>query len=123
MGKFVADNVIDNGLNHVVNNYSEIYLCPSQPADRAAAISTALSSKTGISGGTTGPVNGDTNGRKITINAQTGLTSGASGTANHVAICSGTELLLVTTCADQVITSGNPAQTEAFDQEIADPTP
>lgn len=121
MAKFVSDLIMDNGLNYWKNNGTEVYLCTSQPADRAAAISSAVASKTNLtSGDYTGPADGDTSGRKLTANAQSGLTASATGTATHLAWCSGTTLLVVTTVTSQAVTSGNTVNLPAISDEIAD---
>lgn len=51
-----------------------------------------------------------------------GLTADASGTVTHVAICTASALLYVTTCTSQAVTSGNTVNVGALDVEIADPT-
>lgn len=65
---------------------------------------------------------GDTNGRKLTTLQQTGVSITNSGTAQHIALLdvAGTELLAVTTCTSQAVTSGNTATINAFDIEISD---
>ena len=124
MAKFTADRVLDAACNDIKNGVTEIYLSTSQPADRAAAIAAAVASRTGLtSSNFTGPANGDTSGRKITKNAENGITASGSGTANHVALCSGTELYVVTTVTGQSVTSGNTVNIAAFDVEFADVTP
>lgn len=121
MAKFVNDLIMDNGLNYWKNNGTEVYLCTSQPADRAAAISSAVASKTNLtSGDYTGPSDGTTSGRKLTANAQSGLTASADGTATHMAWCSGTTLLVVTTVTSQAVTSGNTVNLPAISDEISD---
>lgn len=52
-------------------------------------------------------------GRKITVAKKTGFVAHSSGTAAHVALISKTDkvLIMVDTCPDQVITSGNPVNT------------
>ena len=123
MAKWTSDTVIDQSPTYVKNNATEIYVCSSQPADRAAAISAALASKTGLtSGDFTGPANGDSSGRKITSNAHSGVSVSSTGSATHIALCSGTVLLAVTTCTTQSLTSGNTVNIPAFDMEFGDPT-
>lgn len=124
MAKFIADIVLEQPLNYIANNVTEIYVCTSQPADRAAAISAAVASKTGLSSANFSAVaDGDTSGRKITKSAESITSASGSGDANHVALCSGTTLLHVTTVTTQTITSGNPVEVGAYDVEFADVTP
>ena len=124
MAKFLDDSLYDAALNVIKNNATEMYLCSSQPADRAAAISAALASKTGLTSGSyTGPANGDASGRKLTKNAETGISVTGNGNVTHIALCSGSLLLAVTTVTSQAVTSGNTVNTPAFDIEFLDVTP
>ncbi len=124
MAKWQIDAMLDAGVNYIASNTTEIYLCTSQPADRAAAITAGVANRTGLtSGDFTGPADGDANGRKITKNAENGITADGTGTANHVALCSGTVLLYVTDHTGQSVTSGNTVNIAAWDIELADVTP
>lgn len=124
MAKFLDDSLYDAALNVVKNGATEIYLCTSQPANRAAAIAAAVASKTGLTSGSyTGPAAGDVSGRKLTKTAENGITSTASGSATHIALCSGSLLLAVTTCTAQSVTSGNTVNIAAYDVEFLDVTP
>jgi hypothetical protein len=123
MAKWTNDIVLDASCDYIKNNATEIYVCSSQPTDRATAISSALASKTGLTSGSyTGAANGDVSGRKITKNAESGVSVTGTGTANHIALCSGTTLLQVTTMTSQSLTSGNTVNIPAYDIEFADVT-
>lgn len=123
MAKFIDDSIYDAALNVVKNGATEVYVCTSQPATRAAAIAASLAAKTGLTSGSfTGPADGDVSGRKLTKNAESGLTAAASGDATHVALCSGSLLLAVTTCTTQTVTSGNTVNIPVFDIELLDVT-
>lgn len=67
---------------------------------------------------------GDTNGRKVTVAAKSGITVDTSGTATHVALVSSgdTTVRYVTTCTSQALTSGNTVNFPAWKVEFADPT-
>jgi hypothetical protein len=123
MAKLTSDLVLDAACNYIKNNVTEIYVCATQPTTRATAISNALASRTGLSSASfTGPANGDLSGRKITKNAESGISVTANGTGDHVAMCSGTDLIQVTTMTSQVLTSGNTVNIPAYDVEFADVT-
>lgn len=123
MGKFIDDSLYDAALNVAKNNGTEMYICSAQPTTRANAISLALASKIGLTSGSyTGALDGDVSGRKLTKNAETGISVTANGTCNHAAICSGSILLAVTEITSQVLTSGNTINTPAFDIEFPDVT-
>ncbi len=119
MAKKCADSVLDSALSKIATATSMIAL-ESEPADRAAALSGALATTT-MSGGDFTTANGDTNGRKVTVAQKSGVNVDASGNATHVALIDGTELLYVTTCSPQELTSGNTMTFPAWDVEIADP--
>lgn len=122
MAKYVSDLLMDNGLNYWKTNGTEVYLCTSGPADRAAAIATAVVSKTDLTSGDYVLADG-ASGRKLTANAQSGVVASATGTANHLAWCSGTTLLVVTTVTGQLVTSGNPVNLPAIALDKLDVTP
>ena len=124
MAKLTDDSVLDAALNVVKNNATQEVVCSAQPTNYTEATSTyKLAIKTGlIPSSFTGPVNGDVSGRKLTVNPQSGITVDSSGTANHIALCSGTVLLYVTTCTSQVLTVGNTVTIPSWKFEIADPS-
>jgi hypothetical protein len=125
MGKLVDDTVLDGALNILKNGVTQLCVCSTQPTNYTEATATyKLAIKTGLTSGSfTGPSNGDTNGRKIQVNAQSSLTVDTGGNAQHIALCSGSVLLYVTTCTPQALTGGNTVSVPAWDIEIADPTP
>lgn len=122
MAKWQNDLILDEALNYIKNNVTQEAVCSAQPTSYAEATSTyKLALKTGLTSGSfTGPANGDTNGRKLTVNQQASVAVDSTDTATHVALCSGTVLLYVTTCTSQLLTSGNTVTIPAWDIEIAD---
>lgn len=119
MAKSVHDSVLD-GAFAVLDNANIMTACSAEPTTRTEAVTTfALAD---VVPTFTGPANGDTNGRKLTSDQKTGVTVDTTGTATHVALCDGTNLLYVTTCTSQALTSGNTVTFPAWDVEIADPT-
>lgn len=125
MAKFVNDIVMDAALAKIATG-NILTVCNAQPTTRTEAVTTfkladvTLTPGTGNGDFTIG--NGDTNGRKVRIEQQTDIPVDTSGTATHVAICDGTDLLLVTTCTSQALTSGNTVTVPVFDDEISDPS-
>lgn len=122
MAKWQNDLILDAALDYIKNNVTQLAVCNAQPTTYAEATSTyKLALKTGLTSGSfTGPANGDTNGRKLTVNSQAAIAVDLSGDATHVALCSGSVLLYVTTCTLQTLTSGNTVTVPAWDVEIAD---
>ena len=125
MAKSVLDAVLDAALDYVADNGDIIYICSDEPTNLTEATTTyALADIPSLtSGDYTGPANGDSSGRKIAVNQQTGVTIDTGGTATHVAVVdAATALLYVTTCTSQALTGGNTLTMNAWDIEIADPT-
>jgi len=125
VAKSVLDAVLDAALDYVADNGDIIYICSDEPTNLTEATTTyALADIPSLtSGDYTGPANGDSSGRKIAVNQQTGVTIDTSGTATHVAVVdAATALLYVTTCTSQALTQGNTLTMNAWDIEIADPT-
>ena len=121
MAKLVHDDVLDGALNIIKDNVVTELVCATQPTDRADALSKALADVAVGSADVT-VANGDTNGRKATIAAKSGVLVDAAGTGDHIALIDGTRLLYVTTMTSQVVAIGNLVNIPAWDIEIADPT-
>ncbi len=119
MGKVSHNDVLDAALNEI-KTATDLHLNTAEPANRAAAIADSLATKSTPT--FTGPVDGDTSGRKVTVDAANSLTAGATGTATHVTLIDATVVLYVTTCTSQAITSGNTVNIGAWDVELLDPT-
>ena len=120
MAKWQIDAMLDAALAYISSNATEMYVCTSQPATRAAAISSSLIAAASPS--FTGPANGDASGRKLTVDQEVAVPVTGNGDATHIALCSGSALLYVTTCTLQTLTSGNTVTVPAWDIEIADAT-
>lgn len=124
MGKLVHDDVLDGALNIIKNNCTRVTICSTQPTTYTEGNATYALADVTVDSSDFTVANGDTNGRKITLAQQTGVSVDTSGTAQHIAFLdvSNSKLLYVTTCTSQAVTSGNTATINAFDIEIADPT-
>ena len=119
------DRVYDQGLSTLVSEADRIDICSSEPTTYAAAIGSAsLGSKTGIP--LTGPSNGDTSGRKVTVPQITGGSVSAGGSATHFAFSdtTGAGRLLVTglLSSSQTVASGNSFSLTSLDIELPDPS-
>ncbi len=64
----------------------------------------------------------DGSGRKVSIAQKTGATIDANGTATHIAIDDGANLLYVTTCTSQALTVGNPLTFNSWAIHMPQPT-
>lgn len=120
MAKWQNDAMLDTALDYISGNATELYVCSSQPADRAAAIAAALTGAATPS--FQANADGDTSGRKLAVDAEADISITASGDATHIALCSGTTLLYVTTSTTQSLSSGGTVTVPTWDIEIADAT-
>jgi len=122
MTKTVHNDVLDAALQYVEDNADKLVICSTAPTTYTEAnVTYALGSATPTF---TGPVDGDTSGRKTTVDAVSGATVDASGTYTHVALVdtANSKLLYVTEAgSSQAVTAGNQFSLAAWDVEIADP--
>lgn len=125
MAKWANDDVMDAALA-VVATGNILTVCSTQPTTRTEAVTTYKLADVAVTPGdgngdfTVG--DGDVSGRKLTVAEQADIPVDSTGTATHVAICDGSDLLYVTTCTSQAINSGNTVTVPAWDIEIADPS-
>jgi hypothetical protein len=106
-------------------NDRDLCVCSTQPTTRTEAITTYMLAKTTLTKSTDFTIADDAvspYGRKITTTQKTGVSVTNGGTAIYVAICDGTNILVVTTCTSQVLTAGNTITIPAFKVQVGDPT-
>jgi len=120
MAKFMPDANIDAML--VLSEGDEVHVCAGQPTTAVEATTTFQLASQAIGGANYAKANGDASGRKNTLTPPTGTAIDNTGTADHVAVTSGTgtTLELVTTVTAQALTSGGTVDIGAFDHEIGD---
>jgi hypothetical protein len=120
MGKFLATIVQDAALDIIANSGTEMYVCAGQPTSRADAITRAGAPAISLSSGDFSKSSSG-GARVLTVSGKT-TTGDSTKTLDHVAICSGTALLAVTTCPAQPSASGVSitiaASTYTIDQPI-----
>jgi hypothetical protein len=116
MAKWQNDIILDTALDYIKNNVTQECVCSAQPTTYAEATATyKLAVKTGLTSGSfTGAANGSPDGRQLTVNQQASIAVDSTGDATHVALCSGSVLLYVTTCTQQTLTSGNTVTVPAW---------
>lgn len=122
MAKSVHNDVLDGAFD-VLDQADIMTACNAEPTTRTEAVTTFKLADVAMTPNTDyTKADGDTNGRKVTVAAKSGVNVDTTGTATHVALCDGTRLLYVTTCTSQSLTSGNTVNFPAWKVEIADPT-
>ena len=127
MAKTVHDDVLDAALNMVKNNATRMSICSAQPTTFTEAMTTyKLAIVTISSSNFTGPAENDGTGagRKLTSNANNGLTVDATDDGAFVALVdfANEKLLYVTECDNvQTLTEGNTVNIPAWAIRIQDP--
>jgi fructose-specific component phosphotransferase system IIB-like protein len=121
MSKFASDSVLDALLDKVATG-TILTVCSTQPTNRTEAVTTYKLADVVIDSGDFAKADGAVNGRKLTVAQQDNVGVDNSGTAAHVAICDGTNLLYVTTVTSQVLTSGNTVTVPAWTITVSDPS-
>lgn len=120
MAKLLPDATIDDMLAIIADNCTRVDVCSTQPTTYAQATSTyTLGNYTLTAGDGNGDwviADGDTSGRKLTLQAQSGNNASADGTAGHLAFTDGTSrLYYVTTVSSETTNSGSPLNISAVD--------
>lgn len=125
-GEFLNDSVLDFGLDYIATDVGDVNLrvdFTSQAATTYAEATATYTLGNDATITTTGPADGTTSGRKITIDATSGTVSG-NGTATHWALTktNATTALIAAgpLSASQAVTSGNSFTLTAFEIEIPD---
>ena len=125
-GEFLNDNVMDFGLDYIATDVGDVNLridiCSQAPTTYAEATATyTLGNDATVT--TTGPADGTTSGRKLTVDATSGTVSGTN-TATHWALTktNATTALIAAgpLSASQGVTTGNPFTLTAIEIEIPD---
>lgn len=128
MAKSVHNDVLDASMSYISANADKAVICSAQPTSYAEAVNNAGGGGYALADyvpSFTGPADGDASGRKLTVDAETGITVDDSGTGNHIALVkTGTSTLLYVTTitSPQPLVAGNTADLTAWDVEIADPS-
>lgn len=104
MAKFASLAVQDAPLD-VIATAVEMYICNGQPTDRADAITKARHAAAITMAGGDYAKTGSTN-RVLTVTGKS-VTANSSGNIDHVALCTASTLLYVTTGAAQTANSGS----------------
>ena len=120
MAKWVSDVVLDAALDKIATATIQ-NVCSAQPTTRTEAVTTHSLADVAVSSGDFTKADGGTSGRKVTVASKSGVSVDTNGTASHVALSDGTQLLYVTTCTGQALTAGNTMTFGSWSVEIGDP--
>lgn len=123
MGKAAPNSTIDPMLAEIATA-TRLTILTDEPANFAGIAALLLASVALTAGDGNGDYtigDGDTSGRKVTVAQQADMSISSTGDADHVALDDGTDLIYVTTCTLQSLTSGGTVTAPAWDIEVADP--
>lgn len=121
MSKWLTDTALD-ALLGTLDGGTILTVCSTQPTTRAEAVTTYKLADVATTGGDFSIGDGSPNGRTLTIAAKNGVSVDTTGTATHVAICDGTNLLAVTTCTSKAIGSGDIVNIPSWTINVSDPS-
>ena len=110
MAKFIAPAAQDALLAYVTAS-TRMTFCSTQPANFAGIAAVQLASTTPAY---SAPGPGSPNGRSITVNAVSGVSVTATGSAAFVCFDDGTTLRFVDTCPTQAVTAGGALSASAW---------
>ena len=121
MGKWVADEVLDNALA-VIGSATHMVAVAGAPADFGAAWDGRLV-EVALLPGDFAVGAGEVSGRRIAVAGKEEVEALADGTADHVALLElpGSRLLYVTTCPPQAIVAGGSVSFDQWSVEIGAP--
>ena len=121
MAKWLNDTALD-ALLGVIDNGTIMTVCSAQPTNRSQAVTTYALADVSLAGGDFSIGDGTPSGRTLTVASKSGVAVDATGTATHVAICDGTNLLAVTTCTSKSIDSGDTLNVPSWTINVSDPS-
>ena len=120
MGKWQIDAMLDDALDYISTNSTQIFVCSTQPTNYTEASATYALTGTGVTPTFQANADGDVSGRKLAVDEEADISITASDDAEHVALCSADTLLYVTTCTLQALTSGGTVTVPTWDIELED---
>ena len=121
------DDVLDNGIQEIIDKVENIYICSSDPVlDFTAASNTAkLGTKASPSLSGTNPQDGASNGRRVVFSAITDGTVNTAGTATHYAVTDDSASKVLASAAlsaSKDLATGSPWTLTEFSITIPDAT-
>lgn len=122
MGKFYDDTVLDGSPNILKNAATTAVFCSAEPANYAGIAAVSLITKTGLTPASFTNADGDISGRKLMLNAITGMVPSANGTVSWLALHNGVTLLAKTQVTAQAVTTAQIWDSTALRvMEVKDP--
>ena len=116
------NSVLDAALDTIATA-TALHICSGTPSTRAAVLSASLATAS-LTGADFTTADGDTDGRKVTVAAKSGLAVTASGTPSRYCLVDGSTLLAWADVdgASPDLTSGSTTDVPAVKFKLGDPT-
>ncbi len=129
MPKYAIDDIMDAGLNHISTTAIGLVVCTNDVLTGGDPDYTKVTSTSALTGivvldaGDFAALTDGITGRRLTVNAQNDILITTSGDAAHICLVdtSGLEVIYMTTCTTQTLTSSNNVSVPAWDIELRDP--
>ncbi len=120
MAKRLDSSVHDAALNVIKNGCTTVIFCSADPVNYAGIAAVTLITKGSLtSSNFTGPAADAGAGRKLTVNAITGMTPSSNGTVAYVVGTNGSDTLYFgTTVTSQAVTTSQTWNSPAFDVDL-----
>jgi len=126
MARAAHNDVLDALLDEIATS-TGLSVCSSEPSTRAEALNgtthmlASVALTAGAGSGDFAAIADDGASRMLQVLQQSDISITSTGTANHIALYDGSDLLFVTTCTAQALTSGGTVTVPAFDINVEDP--
>lgn len=123
MAKRMDSTVYDAALNVIKNGATNLIFCSADPTNYAGIAAVKIVEKTGLtSSNYTGPATDAGAGRKLTVNAVTGMTPLSNNTVIYAVLTNGSSILYCgTTVTSQAVTTSQSWNSPAFDIDLPAP--
>ncbi len=119
--KSAHNDVLDAALSEIKDNGTIMTLCSQAPTTRTEAVSTYALADVAMAPTDFTIGDGDVSGRKLAVAAKSSVLIDTTGTGTHIAVCDGTRLLWVTSCASYNAIQGQTMNFPTWDVELRDP--
>jgi len=114
MAFYIHDDVLDDGLQTLTDDVTELHICSALPSDRADCLTKSLGQKTSPTVNAPSAYSSPS-GRQVVVDEITDGDVDGTGTASHWALISGSLLLAAQTLSSGVsVTSGHKFTLDEF---------
>ncbi len=122
MGKALPDITLDATLTKIATSVT-MSICSAEPANFAGIAAVTLGATTMVpgDGNDFNLANGDVSGRKVSPVQKAGVIITTAGTATHLVLDDGVDLIAVTTTVSQAFALSDPVTIPTWDIELRDP--